>query len=49
VDPVDWTIVHTLNGSLAGRDWLEDPITFGASALVPMFAAATWARSQPLS
>ena len=50
VDSVDWTIVHTLNGSLAGRDWLEDPITFGASALVPMVAAATvglWLLARP--
>jgi undecaprenyl-diphosphatase len=50
VNHLDWTIVHALNGSLAGRDWLEDPITFGASALVPMFAAATvglWLLARP--
>ena len=33
--------MHALNGVLVSRDWLEDPITVGATALVPIFAAAT--------
>ena len=47
---MDWEIVRTLNAGLVGRDWLEDPITFGSLGLVPLFAAATvglWLLARP--
>jgi undecaprenyl-diphosphatase len=47
---LDWEIVHTLNGALVGREWLEDPITLGSMGLVVVFAAATaglWLFARP--
>ena len=39
-----------MNSALVGHDWLEDPITYGAAAAVPVFAAATtglWLLARP--
>lgn len=47
---MDWAVVHLANGFLVGRDWLEDPLTFGSEAAVPVFAAATlglWFLARP--
>lgn len=47
---LDWTVVHLVNGFLVGRDWLEDPITIGSEAAVPVFVAATvglWLLARP--
>ena len=38
---MDWTIFHAANGVLAGRDWLEDPVTGILAVAVPVYAAAT--------
>jgi len=24
---IDWTVFHLVNGAIATRDWLEDPVT----------------------
>jgi len=47
---LDWTVAHALNSILVGRDWLEDPVSIGAMAAVPVFAAATvglWLLARP--
>ena len=41
VSSMDWAIFHTLNAGVATRDWLEDPVTALADALVPLYALAT--------
>jgi undecaprenyl-diphosphatase len=50
VSSMDWTIFHTLNAGVATRDWLEDPVTALADALVPLYALATvalWLLARP--
>ena len=47
---MDWSVVYALNHGLAGRDWLEDPITVGSAAAVAVFGAATialWLLARP--
>jgi undecaprenyl-diphosphatase len=50
VSSMDWAIFHTLNAGVATRDWLEDPVTALADALVPLYALATvalWLLARP--
>jgi undecaprenyl-diphosphatase len=47
---VDWSLLHAVNYGVAARDWLEDPVTFFASAAVPLYALATvglWFLARP--
>ena len=38
---MDWTVFHAVNGGVATRDWLEDPVTALAGVAVPLYALAT--------
>ena len=47
---IDWTLFHTINTSVATRDWLEDPLTALGAGVVPLFAFATvglWFLARP--
>ena len=41
VKSMDWAIFHAVNAGVATREWLEDPVTALADALVPLYALAT--------
>jgi undecaprenyl-diphosphatase len=50
VRSMDWTIFHAVNAGVATREWLEDPVTALADALVPLYALATvalWLLARP--
>ena len=50
VSTMDWAIFHAVNAGVATRDWLEDPVTALADALVPLYALATvalWVLARP--
>jgi membrane-associated phospholipid phosphatase len=50
VSCMDWAIFHAVNAGVATRDWLEDPVTALADALVPLYALATvalWLLARP--
>jgi undecaprenyl-diphosphatase len=47
---VDWTLFHAVNSAVATHDWLEDPTTALAGAIVPLYALATvglWFLARP--
>jgi undecaprenyl-diphosphatase len=47
---MDWAIFHAVNAGVATREWLEDPVTALADALVPLYALATvalWLLARP--
>ena len=47
---MDWTLFHAVNSTVATRDWLEDPTTALADAIVPLYALATvglWFLARP--
>ncbi len=50
VSSMDWAIFHAVNAGVATREWLEDPVTALADALVPLYALATvalWLLARP--
>jgi undecaprenyl-diphosphatase len=50
VRSMDWAIFHAVNAGVATREWLEDPVTALADALVPLYALATvalWLLARP--
>jgi undecaprenyl-diphosphatase len=47
---MDWSIFHAVNGGVATRDWLEDPVTTLSQAAVPLYAMAViglWFLARP--
>ena len=47
---MDWTVFHAVNSAVATHDWLEDPTTALAGAIVPLYALATvglWFLARP--
>jgi undecaprenyl-diphosphatase len=47
---LDWSLFHAINGGVATRDWLEDPVTLLAGPAVGLYALATvalWFLARP--
>src|SRR4051812_8722936 len=47
---MDWSIFHAVNGGVATRDWLEDPVTTLSQAAGPVYAMAViglWFLARP--
>src|SRR3954451_5053265 len=47
---MDWSIFHAVNGGVATRDWLEDPVTTLSQAPLPLYAMAViclWSLAPP--